>query len=202
MRVLGPERLLNGVDVSQTGEARLEVELTRLSEVGLSAVVVEGEECRASLDGGLNHAGRGNLENLLLGKGLSELSKNLGSDFEDGGGGLPSEGEMTSIGDEVGSRLLRSRRKKQRKRSARDASGRGRVESATDRGDPVGHSLRTSWGRSDNSPPVSLELVSSRSVSSLGESLDGSDNLDGRLEVQVERVEGFGLGEPSKRASD
>lgn len=128
MRILGPERLLDGVDISQTGEARLEVELTRLSEVGLGAVVVEGEECRTSLDGGLDHAGRGDLENLLLGEGPSELSENLGSDFEDGGGGLSSESEMTSIGDEVGSRLLKSRRKKKRKRSARDASRRERVK--------------------------------------------------------------------------
>jgi len=41
--------------------------------------------------------------------------------------------------------------------------------------------------------------VSSRSVSSLGENLDGSDDLDGSLEVEVDGVEGFGLHEHNKR---
>ena len=92
MRVLRPETLLNGVHVSQTRQTRLQVQLTRLSQVRLGSVVIDREQRRSTLDGGLNHARRGDLENFLVGKGFSELSEDCSSDFEDGGSGFSSEG--------------------------------------------------------------------------------------------------------------
>jgi len=106
MRVLSPETLLNSVHISQTRQARLQVQLTGLSQVRLGPVVIDREQRRTTLDGGLDHAGRGDLEDFLVGEGFSELSENGSSDFEDGGGGFSSKGEVTGVGDEVGRGFL------------------------------------------------------------------------------------------------
>lgn len=84
VRLLGTERFLNTEDVSQTREARLEVELRRLSEVGLFSVVVESEQGCTSFDLGLNHARRGNFEEVEVGVGFAERGEEGGADLENG----------------------------------------------------------------------------------------------------------------------
>jgi len=56
VRFLSTERFLNTEDVSQTRQASFEVELGRLSEVGLFSIVIESEESCSSFDLRLNHA--------------------------------------------------------------------------------------------------------------------------------------------------
>lgn len=98
---------------------------------------------------------------------------------------------MSVVGNVLGGSVLLG--SKQRKASViphlESMYGVGR----TNGGNPVRESLLSSGRGSDDLPPVGNELVSSRSVGALGEELDGSDDLDGGLEVEVERVERLGL---------
>ena len=61
-RLLSSVRLREAEDVAHGGDDGLQVELRRLGQVGLLAVVVQVEEGRASLDLGLHDGGRGHLE--------------------------------------------------------------------------------------------------------------------------------------------
>lgn len=105
--LLGAERLGNTEDVSKGRKAGFEVELGALGEVGLLSVVVEGEEGGSSLDLGLDHAGRGNLEETEVGVGGTEGLEKGGADLEGAGDGLSTDDKVTSVGEEIGSAVLR-----------------------------------------------------------------------------------------------
>jgi len=104
--LLGTERLGNAEDVSEGGKAGLEVELGALSEVGLLSVVVEGEESGSSLDLGLDHARRGDLEETEVGVGGAEGLEKGGADLEGARDGLSTDDKVTSVGEEVRSAVL------------------------------------------------------------------------------------------------
>lgn len=91
---------MDTVNVSQTGEDSLEVELTRLGQVSLGAVVVKLEQGRSSLDRGLDHARGGDLGDSLGVESLSEGSEKEGSESHDGGRGLSSELEVSQVGSD------------------------------------------------------------------------------------------------------
>lgn len=107
--LLGAERLGNAEDVSKGGKAGLEVELGALGEVSLLSVVVEGEEGGSSLDLGLNHARRGNLEEAEVGVGGAEGLEEGGANLEGAGDGLSTDDKVASVGEEIGSAVLRLR---------------------------------------------------------------------------------------------
>jgi hypothetical protein len=98
--LLGAEALRDTEDVSETGQARLEVELGALRQVRLRAVVVEREQSRSSFDLGLDHTRGSDFEEAEGGVRVAEGLKEGGADFEDAGGCLASEHEVTSIGKE------------------------------------------------------------------------------------------------------
>lgn len=107
--LFGPERFLNTEDVSETRQARLEVQLGTLREVRLLAVVVKREEGRATLDLGLDHARRGDFEEAEVGVRLAERGQERGADFEDGRGVLATDDEVTRVGEQGRVRFLKTR---------------------------------------------------------------------------------------------
>ena len=107
--LFGPERFLNTEDVSETRQARLEVQLGTLREVRLLAVVVKREEGRATLDLGLDHARRGDFEESEVGVRLAEGGQERGADFEDGRGVLATDDEVTRVGEQGRVRFLKTR---------------------------------------------------------------------------------------------
>lgn len=107
--LFGPERFLNAEDVSETRQARLEVQLGTLREVRLLAVVVKREEGRATLDLGLDHARRGDFEEAEVGVRLAERGQERGADFEDGRGVLATDDEVTRVGEQGRVRFLQTR---------------------------------------------------------------------------------------------
>lgn len=104
--LLGSETLLDAEDVSQAGQARLEVELTRLGQVGRRAVEVERKEGRSALDRGLDHGGRGDLEHVLARERVSERLEHSSSDLHDGRSGLSSEEEVSVVSNVLGGGVL------------------------------------------------------------------------------------------------
>lgn len=104
--LLCSERFLNAEHVAETGETRFEVQLRRLREVGLFAVVVEAEQGRASLDLSLNHARGSDLEEVQVGVRLSERGEKGSPDLEDGRRVLATDDEVSRIGEEGGIGIL------------------------------------------------------------------------------------------------
>ena len=88
VRVLGAERLLYAEDVAERGQARLEVELRGLREEGGLPVVVELEECGATLDLRLDEARWRNLEEIVRSERSAEASKKRSTKLENRGGSL------------------------------------------------------------------------------------------------------------------
>lgn len=76
----------------------------RRGDADLLAVVVELEEGGTTFNLGLDHAGRGDLEETELLVGLSEAASNGGADLESGAGDITTENEMSvvELGDVVG----------------------------------------------------------------------------------------------------
>lgn len=70
-----------------------------MSQVSLLPIVVDHEERRATLDGGLDHGGRSDLEDGVGVKGGTEGAEDGGSDFEGCRGGFSSDGEVAFVGD-------------------------------------------------------------------------------------------------------
>lgn len=122
--LLGTERLLDAEDVAEARQARLEVQLRALREVGLLAVVVEPEQGRTPLDLGLHHARRRHLEQAEVDVRLAERRQERGADLEDRRGVLAADDEVASVGelrrvgvlDESGSRSARRRRQRELER--------------------------------------------------------------------------------------
>lgn len=95
--LLSPETFLNTVDVTQTRQDSLEVELTTLGEVGLGSVVVKFEKGRTTLNRGLDHTWRSNLSDSALVEALSESTEEEGTESHNRGGNFTTEFEMSEV---------------------------------------------------------------------------------------------------------
>lgn len=176
--LLGTERLLDAEDVAQTRETCLEVELRALREVRVLAIVAELEQGRSTLDLRLDHARRRHLQQADLLVRLAERAEEGRAHFEDVGRRLASDDEVTSICEQVGIALLHSTSATAQRAQSLDTYGRDLVEER----------LVAARSLAQNSPPVRRELVVVRRSLALGECLDGSRDLDGRLKREGEGV--------------
>jgi hypothetical protein len=98
MTVLRAETLLNAEDVAQGRETGLQVQLGALSEERWLAIVVELEEGGAAFDLGLDEAGRGDFDEVVVGQCLAEGGQHVGAETEDARGVLSTENEMAEVG--------------------------------------------------------------------------------------------------------
>ena len=162
MTVLGPETLLYAKDVSQTGQTRLQEQLTALRQIGFGAVIVKFEQRRPTLDRGLDDAGRGDLEDGLFSVEPPKSGQECRADPHDRRRGLGTQVEMTET-----------------------LTDRGIGVFVEERGVGFG----TGGGSTDHLPPIGGELVSARSGLALGYRLELTSDLNGTLGDEVEGVE-------------
>lgn len=106
MAVLGTETLLHAEDISQAGEASLQVQLRALGEESRLAVVVQLEEGGSAFDLGLDKAGRGDFDEVVGSQGFAEGGQHVGAEAEDARSVLSTEDEVAEIGLDGGIRFL------------------------------------------------------------------------------------------------
>ena len=80
--LLGPERLLNAIDISQRRNHRFKVELGGLGQIGGLAVVVKGKECGPALNLGLHQAGRSHFTVTAVVEVITESLKSGGAELQ------------------------------------------------------------------------------------------------------------------------
>lgn len=97
VRVFGSERLLHTENIAQTGQTRLEIQLTTLRQVRFLAVVVELEQARTAFDGCLHDTRRSDFHDGVLCVDGSESAQDRGSNFHDSGRGFGSKVEMSQV---------------------------------------------------------------------------------------------------------
>lgn len=186
--LLGPERLLHAEDVSETRQARLEVQLRALREVRLLAVVVEREQGRAALDLGLDHARRGDLEEAEVLVRLAERGEERRPDLQDGGRVLATDDEVTRVGEQRRVGFLRGA---QNSRQHEDHGARGSIRAYLV--DLVEERILAAGSLADDGEPVGRQLVVVRSGLAFRKLVDDTGDLDSRLEREREGVVRLGL---------
>lgn len=182
--LLGAEGLLDTEDVAERRQAGLEVELRALREVRLLAIIVEREKGRAALDLGLDHAGRGDLEEAKVGVGLAEGLEESGADFKDGRGVLATDDEVTGVGELRRVGVLREARS-----DLSYAAQRMHAHLV----DLVEESVVTAGSLADNGEPVGRQLMVVGRRLALRELVDDAGDLDSRLEREGESIVGLRL---------
>ena len=95
--LLGTERWAHAEHITQRWETCLQVQLGRLCQVGVLAVVVEAEESATALDLGLHHGGRRHLQHAVAFKGLAEGAQSGSAHLHDGRRGLTTQHEVTVV---------------------------------------------------------------------------------------------------------
>jgi len=80
--LLGPEGLLNAIDISQRRNHRFKVELGGLGQIGGLAVVVKGEERGPTLDLGLHKTGRSHFTVTAVVEVITESLKSGGAELQ------------------------------------------------------------------------------------------------------------------------
>lgn len=97
---------MDTVDITQTRQDSLEVELTTLGEVGLGSIVVKLEKSRAALDRRLNHTWWSDFGDSTLVEALSESTEEESTESHNRGGDFTTEFEMSKVGSDRGLSVL------------------------------------------------------------------------------------------------
>jgi len=162
--LLGAERLLNAVDVAHGGEDSLEVELRRLSEESLLAVVVELEQGSTAFNLGLDKCGRRDLAAADLAVDLVESELDSVADEHDVGSDLTTEGQMAEVEKSLGITLGL---------------------------DLVGDGVVTTRSLEEDFEVVGVEFAVVRSVGALGDLGEFTDNLHAALTLEGDGIVGL-----------